>query len=681
MTRYLLIAVGLMIPSVGGAQVPQTLSASAGDQEVTVTWERPQVDEENFVVCYRLYRDTTSLSDASPDDVSDRRIAAVETTDTGSLSYTDTGVSNGTTYFYRVTAETAEEEDRPVSCGGANAQESAFSTQGQATPFASVELRVTAPSVPVSDPVEAGTPVTVTAEASDVPDDEPVELRFRQGGQASFTSESMTQTGDEEFTASIPGESVTARGVEFAVATRNERGDPVRDPPEGIASIRVQAETLSFTQPGGTAQSAYRMVSFPTQLDDPRLSALFEESLGAPDPTEWRLFSVGDDGLSDGDYTERTDMSSRLETGRGVWLISRRGGTLSADQGTTLRTDRPFQIPLREGWNLIGNPFAFDVPVSQLRVTNSEATLPESDLFGYNGGFVPKQTGDVLGAYAGYLVRLSDGQTGTLVVDPTRDASKGADRPASSSPLAWQVNLSARVGQARDDHNTLGVGADARAGLDARDGREPPPIGDFVSLAFGAPEAPKSGLWRDVRPARSSLQTWTAEVRTNVSGLVTIEASRLSSVPDEKAVWLQDEALDVTQNLRAKAQYRFSASGPSTSRRIRIVVGEPEAVQRALETESTTPTRVRLLPSAPHPVRSHTTVRYAVPEPTRVTLRLYDVLGRQVTTFVDGKQVRGGTHTYNWTVGAETQALSSGTYFLRLEAGGETRTRRLVVVR
>ena len=679
MTRYLLIAVGLMIPSVGWAQVPQSLSASGGDQEVTVTWERPQVDEEDFVVCYRLYRDTTSLSGTDPGTVSDRRIAAVDTTDTGSLSYTDTGVTNGTTYFYRATAETAEEDDRPVSCGGTNAQESAFSNEGQATPFASVELRVTEPSVPVSDPVEAGTPVSVTAEASDVPDDEPVELRFRQGGQASFTSESMTQTGDEEFTASIPGESVTERGVEFAVATRNERGDPVRVPGEGIASIRVQAETLSFTQPGGTAQSAYRMVSFPTQLDDPQLSALFEESLGAPDPTEWRLFSIGETGAGD-IYRERTDMSSPLETGTGVWLISRSGGTLSADRGTTVRTDRPFQIPLREGWNLIGNPFAFDVPVSQLRVANSEATLPESDLFGYNGSFVPKQAGDVLDAYAGYLVRLSDGQTGTLVIDPTRDASKGADRPASSSPLAWQVNLSARVGKARDDHNTLGVGAGARAGLDARDGREPPPIGDFVSLAFGAPEAPNPSLWRDIRPARSSLQTWTAEVRTNVSGLVTIEASRLSSVPDEKAVWLQDEALDVTHNLRAEAQYRFSASGPSTSRRIRILVGEPEAVQRALKTESRTPTRVRLLPSAPHPVRSHTTVRYAVPEPTRVTLRLYDLLGRQITTFVDGKQVRGGTHTYNWTVGTETQALSSGTYFLRLEAGAVTRTRRLVVV-
>ena len=679
MTRYLLIAVGLMIPSVGGAQVPQALSASAGDQEVTVTWERPQVDQENFVVCYRLYRDTTSLSGTDPGTVSDRRIAAVDTTDTGSPSYTDTDVTNGTTYFYRVTAETAEEDDRPVSCGGENTQESDFSNQGQATPFASVELRITEPSVPVSEPVEAGTPVTVTAEGSNVPDDEPVELRFRQGGQASFTSESMTQTGDEEFTASIPGESVTERGVEFAVATRNERGDPVRVPGEGIASIRVQAETLSFTQPGGTAQSAYRMVSFPTQLDDPQLSALFEESLGPPDPTEWRLFSIGETGTGDG-YTERTDMSSRLETGTGVWLISRSGGTLSADRGTTVRTDRPFQIPLRGGWNLVGNPFAFDVPVTQLRVANSEATLQGSDLFGYNGSFVPKQDGDVLDAYAGYLVRLSDGQTGTLVIDPTRDASKGADRPASSSPLAWQVDLSARVGQARDDHNTLGVGAGARPGLDARDGREPPPIGDFVSLAFGAPEAPKPSLWRDIRPARSSLQTWTAEVRTNVSGLVTIEASRLSSVPDEKAVWLQDETLDVTQNLRAKAQYRFSASGPSTSRRIRIVVGEPEAVQRALETESTTPTRVRLLPSAPHPVRSHTTVRYAVPEPTRVTLRLYDVLGRQITTFVDGKQVRGGIHTYNWTVGAETQALSSGTYFLRLEAGGERRTRRLVVV-
>ncbi|MEF8796517.1 MAG: T9SS type A sorting domain-containing protein [Salinivenus sp.] len=678
MTRYLLVAVGLLIPSVGAAQVPQNLSASAGDQEVTVNWERPQLGEGDFVVCYRLYRDTTSLSGTDPGTVSDRQIATVDTTDTGAPSYTDTGVTNGTTYFYRVTAETAEEEDRPVSCGGADTRESDFSNQEQATPFASVELRITEPRVPVSEPVEAGTPVPVTAEGTNIPDDEPVELLVRQGGQTSFTSVSMTRT-DDEFTAPIPGESVTARGVEFAVATRNKRGDPVRVPGEGIASIRVQAENLSFTQPGGTAQSAYRMVSFPTQLDDPRLSALFEESLGAPDPTEWRVFAIGETGADD-IYRERTDMSLRLETGTGVWLISRSGGTPTADRGTTVRTDRPFQIPLREGWNLIGNPFAFDVPVSQLRVANSEATLQGSDLFGYTGSFVPQQAGDVLGAYAGYLVRLSDGQTGTLVIDPTRDASKGADRPASSSPLAWQVDLSARVGQARDDHNTLGVGAGARRGRDARDGREPPPIGDFVSLAFGAPEAQEPSLWRDIRPARSSLQTWTAEVQTNVSGVVTIGASRLSSVPDEKAVWLQDTALGVTHNLRAEAQYRFSASGPSTSRRIRILVGEPEAVQRALETESTTPTRVRLLPSAPHPVRSHTTVRYAVPEPTRVTLRLYDLLGRQITTFVNEKQVRTGTHTYNWTVGAETQALSSGTYFLRLEAGGVTRTRRVVVV-
>ncbi|MFB6248787.1 MAG: fibronectin type III domain-containing protein, partial [Salinibacter sp.] len=311
MTRYLLIAVGLMIPCAGWAQVPQNLSASAGDQEVTVTWERPQVDQGDFVVCYRLYRDTTSLSGTDPGSVSDRRIAAVDTTDTGSLSYTDTGVTNGTTYFYRVTAETAEEEDRPVSCGGANTQESAFSNQDQATPFAPVELRVTEPSVPVSEPVEAGTPVTVTAQGTNVPDDESVQLRFRQGGQASFTSTLMTQTGDEEFTATIPGASVTARGVEFAVATRNDRGDPVRVPGEGIASIRVQAEALSFTQPGGTAQSAYRMVSFPTRLEDSRLSALFEESLGPPDPTEWRLFSMGESG-TEGSYTERTDMSSRL---------------------------------------------------------------------------------------------------------------------------------------------------------------------------------------------------------------------------------------------------------------------------------------------------------------------------------------------------------------------------------
>lgn len=68
------------------------------------------------------------------------------------------------------------------------------------------------------------------------------------------------------------------------------------------------------------------------------------------------------------------------------------------------------------------------------------------------------------------------------------------------------------------------------------------------------------------------------------------------------------------------------------------------------------------------------TVQYAVPEDTKaesVTMRFYDVLGRRVAT------VAGGRHERQLSV----TDLSSGVYFLRLQAGERTATQRVVIVR
>lgn len=673
----LLFAFILFVPALALGQVPQNLEATADNREVDLAWTAPQVEEGDTLTCYRVYRDTTSIPDDSPGDFPDLRVAEIEPFEDGTPSYTDSGLTNSTTYFYRVTAEIGETGDGTVSCGGPNSEESEFSNQASATPFAPTVLQVTDPAVPVSEPVDAGNAVDVTVEGTNVPQDETLRLRYRQGGEASFTTLTMAQNGTE-FTASIPGADVTARGVEFIVATRNERGDEVRAPSNGVASVRVQVETLSFTQPGGTAQTAYRMVSFPTQLTNPNLSNLFGV-LAPYDPTEWRLFSVSDDGFtsSDGGYVEQDDLRATLQTGEGLWLISRSGTTLGPVQGTSVRTDQEYQIPLHEGWNLIGNPFAFEVPVSQLRAVNTDGSLQE--VFGYTGTFVPKTGSDAIGPYQGALVRLSGGQTGTLVIDPTRDDS-GASPQKAAPGMAWHVDVSARIDRARDAVNTFGVARGADDGVDTMDGREPPPVGDYVSLAF-RPSSQDGRYWRDVRSGGESLQTWTAEVRTNVSGMVTLRATALQSVPEGMAVWLADPALNLTQNLRETSRYRFSASGEEATRRLRFLVGTPAAVQEALGREGARPQRVRLLPSVPHPVRVHATLRYEVPEPTRVTLELYDLLGRRVAMLVDDRRVEAGTHAYSWTPGAGGQAVPSGTYLLRLRAGETTRTRRLVVVR
>lgn len=83
--------------------------------------------------------------------------------------------------------------------------------------------------------------------------------------------------------------------------------------------------------------------------------------------------------------------------------------------------------------------------------------------------------------------------------------------------------------------------------------------------------------------------------------------------------------------------------------------------------------QVRLLGPAPNPARSRTTIRYAVPEQTDVTIRLFDVLGRRVRTLTD-RTTAGRQETR-----LEVSGLPNGVYVLRLRAGGTTRTQTLTV--
>jgi endonuclease I len=78
----------------------------------------------------------------------------------------------------------------------------------------------------------------------------------------------------------------------------------------------------------------------------------------------------------------------------------------------------------------------------------------------------------------------------------------------------------------------------------------------------------------------------------------------------------------------------------------------------------------------PNPFNPSATIRYSVPEAGRVTLTLYDVLGRRVATLVDSPMEAG---EYDDTI--KTGDLSNGVYFLRLEAGTQSDTRKVVILK
>ena len=92
--------------------------------------------------------------------------------------------------------------------------------------------------------------------------------------------------------------------------------------------------------------------------------------------------------------------------------------------------------------------------------------------------------------------------------------------------------------------------------------------------------------------------------------------------------------------------------------------------------------RVRLAEAAtmqvaPNPVRTQATVSLRVRTEQAVTVRLYDVLGRQVRTVHEGPLAPDRAHTLRVNAGD----LSSGLYLLRADGEHFQRTRRITVVR
>jgi len=78
----------------------------------------------------------------------------------------------------------------------------------------------------------------------------------------------------------------------------------------------------------------------------------------------------------------------------------------------------------------------------------------------------------------------------------------------------------------------------------------------------------------------------------------------------------------------------------------------------------------------PNPFNSTTQIQFTLPITQRVSLRLYDVLGREVAVLLNEMKT-AGEHRLSFNGGG----FSSGVYFCRLEAGKEMRTRKIVLMR
>jgi hypothetical protein len=99
----------------------------------------------------------------------------------------------------------------------------------------------------------------------------------------------------------------------------------------------------------------------------------------------------------------------------------------------------------------------------------------------------------------------------------------------------------------------------------------------------------------------------------------------------------------------------------------------PEATE---EIADVMPTAYALYNAYPNPFNPATTIQYDLPEETFVSLKVFDLLGREMATLINGTQ-RAGTHTVRFNAGS----MQSGVYICRIQTAQFTQTRKLVLLK
>lgn len=89
------------------------------------------------------------------------------------------------------------------------------------------------------------------------------------------------------------------------------------------------------------------------------------------------------------------------------------------------------------------------------------------------------------------------------------------------------------------------------------------------------------------------------------------------------------------------------------------------------------PAEFKLDQNYPNPFNPSTNINFALPQASKVTLTVFDMLGRKVATLIDGDQLQAANHSIKF----DASALASGMYIYRIQAGSFVSTRKMMLIK
>ncbi len=415
----------------------------------------------------------------------------------------------------------------------------------------------------------------------------------------------------------------------------------------------------------GKTKSAYQIISFPLDIENNKVFQVFDE-LGDYNKANWRLFTL--DNM--GEFIEYSDFPT-IEAGKGYLLIFRDSTitSINSGKGKTVEAnkDAPFGISVRPGWNLIGNPYNFDVLWSSIiDFQGEDGSMVPNDIREYSENW--EAIADTLHRGGGNLVFVHGDASlikVPVICKKAPDGSGGRIDNQKISKNQWEIPLSLEQGNGNIKRTVAGFGMHPAALIsrDKYDVMSPPHFGNYLNLSFQHPEYFYPRFAKDIVPIQDAY-IWDFQVETNIADdILIISWDKQDTPADGKQIFLMDVQENKIVNMRKEPSYSFVNNGPRT---FKVFYGN-----QAFIDEHLLPQEVSLHANYPNPFSEQTTISFTIPNSDnayRVQMCIYDISGRHVATLKD-ELVPTGFHKVLWDgKGATGNKLKSGMYFLELVA-------------
>ncbi len=443
---------------------------------------------------------------------------------------------------------------------------------------------------------------------------------------------------------------------------------------ETVANIQYGAEAaeVKIDLVGGTTEADYRIIAVPLRLAEMAINSVFDE-FGGFDKKQWRLYDYNN---AESINRELNTSSSKIEIGKGYWLITRNSKTVYPGTGITAALSGPIDelytaITLKDGWNLIGNPYSYNVSWSKV-LTYNGSPAGVGPLFTFSNNNI--EVGGVLSAFGGGFVENTTGADFQLKV-PAAKSLSASGRVASPEKTdlnakEWQFTLSLTDGMLTN--SVGGIGMHGNATLKGRDNYDgiTPPILDGIGMfemAIYHPEVDKN-FCREVVPTAGNYE-WEFQILRKSENQLKLEWEPGSIAEGAKGLYLFDPATMEMKDMRTERYYNI----PAASSQLRIIFGDKGYLSER---------RDQLLPffgtPYPNPSAGKVSIPFHVTERagySNVSVNVYDGLGRFVQSVVNDKFVPGD-HLIEWDADGR-----SGLFLIQMEASDAVVKRQKVVIK